>query len=179
MTTLLLLKDYGCYAIVNDDTDNIVGQVYPLNGRYGPYRVSAGIGPVDYYDVGTVQSLDEAIPAFLAHYEKVKRWERLKTNEYQLETLNVSLLVKRDEQGAWLAYRDDLPLLRGSEPARFATCAAAQEAAEAHERDLLPNAPVIDDGLAWVPDLELDWRSVPHLVEERAAWQRGASSYLP
>jgi hypothetical protein len=37
-----------------------------------------------------------------------------------------------------------------------------------HELDTFPNARIIDDGLSWLPDPEIDWRSVPHRVEERA-----------
>lgn len=44
--TFLLLKHYDHYAIVNDDADFIVGRVYPLNGRQGPYRVTADVGPM-------------------------------------------------------------------------------------------------------------------------------------
>jgi hypothetical protein len=65
------------------------------------------------------------------------------------------------------------------EKPRFATAAEAQRAADAHELDLFPNATVIDDGFSWQPDPEIDLRSVPHIVEERANWQRSASSLLP
>jgi hypothetical protein len=91
----------------------------------------------------------------------------------------VSLRVKQDQQGYWLAYRDGYPLLRDGKLARFASCADAQLVADAHELDLFPNAKAIDDGLSWLPDPEIDWRSVPHLVEQRANWQRNASSLLP
>ena len=89
------------------------------------------------------------------------------------------LRVKQDQQGYWSAYRDDYPLLRDGEPARFATSAEAQRAADAHELDLYPNAKAIDDGFSWQPDPGIDWRSIPHRVEERADWQRSASGYLP
>jgi hypothetical protein len=73
-----------------------------------------------------------------------------------------------------LAYREDYPLLQATKPARFATCTDAQRAADAHELDLFPNAKVIEDGLSWLPDPEIDWRSVPHLVEEHVNRQRNA-----
>jgi hypothetical protein len=47
------------------------------------------------------------------------------------------------------------------------------------ELDLYPNAKVLDDGYSWLPDPEIDWRSVPHRVEERENLQRSASGFLP
>jgi hypothetical protein len=89
--------------------------------------------------------------------------------------LNVFLRVEQDQRGDWFANRDNYPLLRDGKPARFATHTDAQGAADAHELDLYPNAKAIDDGLSWFPDPEIDWRSVPHRVEERANWQRSSS----
>jgi hypothetical protein len=80
MTTFLLLKNYDHYAIVNDDADFIAGRIYPLNGRQGPYRVTADVGPLDREttEAGIVKSLDDAIPAFLTDYERNPvRWQRL------------------------------------------------------------------------------------------------------
>jgi hypothetical protein len=91
----------------------------------------------------------------------------------------VSLRVEQDQQGHWLAYRVDYPMLRDTKPTRFTRCVDAQRAADAHELDLFPNTKEIDDGLSWLPYPEIDWRSVPHLVEPRANWQRNASSLLP
>jgi hypothetical protein len=116
----------------------------------------------------------------LGKYEKYPvRWQRLDTSEYWKDTLNVFLRVVQDEQGGWVAYRDNYPLLRDGKPARFATCVDAQRAADAHELDLYPNAKAIDDGLSWLPDPEIDWHSIPHRVEERANWQGSASGFLP
>jgi len=179
MTTFLLLKNHDHYAIVNDDADF---RVYPLNGRQGPYRVTADVGPLarETTEAGVVNSLNDAIPAFLAYYERYPvRWERLNPAKHSRDTLNVILRVEQAEQGDWLAYRDDYPLLRDGKPAHFATCADAQRAADAHELDLFPNAEVIEDDLSWFPDPEIDWRSIPHRVEERANWHRSASGLLP
>jgi len=179
--TFVLLKNYDHYAIVNDDADFIAGRVYPLNGRQGPYRVTAPVGPLDREttEAGVVNSLSDAIPAFLAYYEKYPlRWDWVH-DEYWKSTLFVILRVVQDQQGYWLAYRDDYPLLRDGKPARFDTSGEAQRAADVHELDLYPNAKAIDDGFSWQPDPEIDWRSIPHRVEERANWQRSASSLLP
>ena len=181
MTTFLLLKNYDHYAIVNDDADFIVGRVYPLNGIKGPYRVTADVGPLgrETTEAGVVNSLNDAVLAFLAYYERYPlRWDRVH-DCYWKTTLFVSLRVEQDQQGDWLAYRDEFPLIRDGEPARFATCADAQRAADVHELDLYPNAKAIDDGYSWLPDPEIDWRSIPHRVEERARWQRSASGSLP
>jgi hypothetical protein len=179
--SFVLLKNYDHYVIVNDDADFIVGSVHPLSGRQGPYRVRAHVGPMDREttEAGVVNSLNDAMPAFLAYYEKYPpRWDRLH-NSYLKFTLFVILRVEQDQLGGWFAYRDDYPLLENGKTARFATRAEAQRAADAHELDLFPNAKVIDDGFSWVPDPEIDWRSIPQLVEERASWQRSASSLLP
>jgi hypothetical protein len=178
---LSLLKNHDHYAIVNDDADFIVGRVHPLRGRRGPYKVTADVGPLGRKssEAGIVKTLDEAIPAFLACYARYPlRWERLHHSYYKF-TLFAILRVEQDQQGHWLAYRDDYPLLRHGKPAHFATCTDAQQAADAHELDSYPNAKAIADGLSWLPDPEIDWRSIPHLVEERADWQRVASNWLP
>ena len=179
--TFLLLKNYDHYAIVNDDADFIAGRVYPLNGRQGPYRVTASVGPLDREtrEAGIVKSLDDAITVFLAYYKRYPlRWDWIYDTYYKF-TLFVILRVEQDQQGDWLAYRDDYTMLRHGEPAHFATCTDAQRDADAHELDLFPDAKIIDDGLAWLPDPEIDWRSVPHRVEERTNWQRSASDWLP
>jgi hypothetical protein len=180
MTTFLLLKRYDHYVIVNDDADFIVGRVYPLNGREGPYRVTADVGPMGRKttEAGVVNSLNEAIPAFLAYYEKYPlRWDHI-LHDYEKSTLHAFLLVKQDKRGGWVAYRDNYPLLRDGKPARFATHMDAQRAADTHELDGYPNAEGVSDRLSWQPDPEFDWRSIPHRVEERANWQR-ASGLLP
>jgi hypothetical protein len=176
MTTFLLLKRYDHYVILNDDADFIVGRVYPLNGQQGPYKVIAGIGPsYQRNDVGTVKSLNDAIPTFIEHYNKHPvPWERESPALYWRHTMFVSLRVEQDQQGHWLAYREDYPLLEDTKPARFTTCAEAQRAADAHELDLFPDAEVIDDGYSWLPDPEVNWRSVPHHVEEHVNRQRNA-----
>jgi len=123
-------------------------------------------------DIGFVTSLEDAIPAFIDFYKNNPvPWEQENAALYWRLTMFVSLRVEQDQQGHWLAYRDDYPLLEDTKPARFATSADAQRAADTHELDLYPNAKAIDDGLSWLPDPEIDWRSVPHRAEERANWK--------
>lgn len=173
----LLYKKYDYYAILNVDARYIVARAYPLGDQQGPYRVRTGIGPsYQRNDVCIVKSLDDVIPTFIDHYEKNPvPWERESPALYRRHTMFVWLRVGQDQQGHWLAYRDDYPMLEDTKPAHFATCADAQRAADAHELDLFPNAKVIEDGLSWLPDPELDWRSVPYLAEEDADWRRSWS----
>ena len=168
--SFLLLKNYDHYAIVNDDADFIVGRVYPLRGQQGTYRVFSSFSPGYQRDpIAIVKSLDEAVPTFLAYYKKNPvQWEREKPALYWRHTMFVCLRVEQDQQGDWLAYRDDYPMLENlCAPARFKTCADAKRAADLHELDLFPNAKAIDDGYSWLLNPELDWRSVPYLTEGR------------
>jgi hypothetical protein len=158
--TFSLFKNYDHYTIVNDDADFNVGRVYPLGGQQGPYKVTSSFGPRHLRDaVGIVKSLDEAIPTFLAYYKKNPvQWEREKPALYWRHTMYVILRVEQDQQGHWLAYRDDYPMLENlCALARFKTCAEAKRAADVHELDLFPNAKVIDDGYSWLPDPEIPY----------------------
>src|ERR1700730_10246074 len=167
--TLLLQKRYDYFVIVNDDARLIVGHVYPVRGRQDQYEVTSAIGP-KYQgrdEVGVVKSLNDVIPTFIDHYKRNPvPWEQVSPALCWKHTMFVDLRVEQDQQGHWLAYRDDYPMLQDTKPARFATCADAQRAADAHELDLFPNAKIIDDGLSWLPHPEIDWRSVPYLAED-------------
>jgi hypothetical protein len=44
---------------------------------------------------------------------------------------------------------------------------------------MFPNAKVIDDGCSWLPDPEIEERSIPHRVEAHENWQVSASGLLP
>jgi hypothetical protein len=175
----VILKNYDHYAIVNDDADFIVGRVYPLDGQ--GFQVSADMPP-DWGngDVAVVESLDDAIPALAAYYENhPPKWESETATRYEKQTQLAVLRVEQGCRGNWLAYRDDHPMLRDGMLAYFTTCEEAQQSADAHLLDLYPNAKPIYDGLSWLPDPEIDWRSCPHRVEARAQGQRMASRWLP
>ena len=174
--TFSLIKDYDHYTIRNDDAYFLVGCVYPLRDQQGPYRVTSSCGPgPGREEIGIVNTLEEAIPAFLYHYKKTPiPWERKKPALYWRHTMFVSLRVEQDQQGNWLAYRDDYPLLENcAAPAQFKTCADAKRAADAHELDLFPNAKLIDDGYSWLPDPE-----IPYFAEESATWLRNNSDRI-
>ena len=118
-------------------------------------------------EVAVVQSLDDAIPALAAYYERnPPGWQRQSATKYAKFTQFAFLWIEQDKQGNWLAKRDDYPLLRNGGPAFFARCGEAQRAADAHLLDYYPGVEIIDDGLSWEPDPEIDWRSCPHRVEE-------------
>jgi hypothetical protein len=174
--TFSLFKNYDHYTIRNDDAYFLIGHVYPLCDQQGPYRVtsSCGSGP-GYEEIGIVNTLDEAIPTFLHYYKKNPiQWERKKPALYWRRTMFVSLRVEQDQQGHWLAYRDNYPMLEnGFAPAQFKTCADAKRAADAHELDLFPSAIVIDDGYSWLPDQE-----IPFFAEESADWLRNNSDRI-
>ena len=168
--TFVLHNRHYYHDILNVDADLIVARVYAVGGQQGQYEVSSCFWPsYQGSDVGIVKSLDDAIPAFIDYYNKNPvQWERESHALYWRHTMYVSLRVEQDRQGHWLAYRDDYPMLQDTVPAYFATCADAQRAADAHELDMFPNAKVVDDGLSWLPDPEIEERSIPHRVAEPA-----------
>lgn len=160
------------YAILDDDADFIVGRVHPLD--QGGFRVSADLAP-DWGDsvVGVVQTFGDAIPALIAYYKRnPPQWRREDAMRYAKFTQFAFLRVAQDETGNWLPNRDGYPMLRNGKPAIFATREEAQRAADAHLLDYYPNCEVVDDGLSWVADPEIDWRSCPHRVEARSKLQR-------
>jgi hypothetical protein len=173
----VILKNYDHYAIVNDDADFIVGRVYPLDGQ--GFRISADLAPDwESGDVAVVQTIDEAIPALAAYYERNPPLWKLNGSRYTRDTQFALLRVERGAKGNWIAYRDDYPMLCDRRLAVFSTCKEAQRAADAHLLDMYPNSKPLYDGLSWLPDPEIDWRSFPQRVEDRAHWQRMASRWL-
>ena len=176
----VILKNYDHYAIVNDNADFIVGRVHPLQDQSG-FRVTADLAPDESDgEVGTVQSLGDAMAALAAYYERNRpKWHRESASRYTECTQFGFLRVEQDRSGSWVAYRDHYPLLHMGAPAIFRTRGEAQGAAEAHVLDYYPDGEIIEDGLSWLGDPEIDWRSYPHRVEDRAEWQRMASGSLP
>jgi hypothetical protein len=174
--TFSLFKDYDRYTIRNEDAYFLVGHVYPLRDQQGSYRVFSSFSPGYQRDpIAIVKSLDEAIPTFLAYYKKNPvQWEREKSALYWRHTMFVCLRAEQDQQGHWLAYRDDYPMLENfCAPAQFKTCADAKRAADAHELDLFSKTKVIDDGYSWLPDPE-----IPYFAEQSANWLRDHSDRI-
>jgi hypothetical protein len=170
----VLMKHYDHYAILNDDADFSVGRVYPLDGGRG-FRVTADLAPDDCDDdtVAIVRSLGDAVQTLAAYYKRnPPRWERESATRYTEWTQFALLAVEQDQRGYWLPLRDSYPMLRNGKPATFATREEAQRVAGAHLLDHYPNSKTVDDGLTWVRDPEIDWRSCPHRVEARARFER-------
>jgi hypothetical protein len=177
----LLLQNFD---ILNEDANYIIGEVRPANGLKGPFRVFASAIADDCgrIEVATVKSLEECVTALADYYEKnPPRWVRRSAGWYEKETIYSSLCVEQDQRGRWRVYRDDYPMLEYCDrPATFFTFAEAQRAADAHQQDNYPNAvPPIGDGFSWLLDHELDWRSLPDVVEAHALRKPLASLWRP
>jgi hypothetical protein len=63
-------------------------------------------------------------------------------------------------------------MLRGAKPAEFRTDDEARSAADAHLLDLYPGHKPLNDGLTWLADPEIDWRSDRHSVKNGAILER-------
>ena len=156
------------FGILNNDSDCYVGYVDRHGARYH-------VENVDCEEIAVVRSLDDAIPALVAYYEKnPPQWERECATRYSKLTQFGPLRVEQDQPGQWVAYRNyDYPLLRNGQPAIFATSEEAQRAADAHAPDGYPNSETIYDGFAFLPDAD-PWWSYPNRIAVRT---RAAASH--
>jgi hypothetical protein len=163
MKYLLEPRGDDFFGILNNDSDCYVGYVALRRSRYHVQNVEGD-------EIAVARSLDDAIPALAAYYEKnPPRWERESARRYNELTQFGLLRVEQDQPGQWLAYRNDYPLMRDGKSAIFATCEEAQRAADTHMRDDYPNSETVCDGLAWLPDL-YPWWSSPNRVAVRTRW---------
>jgi hypothetical protein len=163
MAYLLLDNGGGHYRMLHEDSCYHVARVCPLKrGSEGPpYRIVHDEGEM------TVNSLQEAIPAFAAYYEShPPRWRRESATRYEKETHFAWMRVEQVGPGRWSASRDDEPLMRDGKPVFFDTLQEAQRAADAHERQGYPNCNTVDDGLSWLVSCE--WWLDPNIVANRA-----------
>ncbi len=152
------------FGILNDASDCNVGYVALRGGRYH-------VENIDDDEIAVVKSLDEVIPAFVAYYEtNPPQWERESETQYSKLTQFGALLVKQDQPGQWVAYRNyDFPLLRNGQPAIFTTFEEAQRAADAHAADGFPNSETIYDGFVFSPNSD-PWWSYPNRIAVRTRW---------
>jgi hypothetical protein len=177
-----LIKSYGEYVIVNDDANFQIGEAHSAGGDgKGPFRVLAYVTPgYGTIEVATVNSVDECVTALADYYKKnPPRWVRKSKGWYEKKTLYSNLRVEQDQRGRWGVCRDDYPLLQHGGPVTFSTYAEAQRVADAHQLDDYPDAQLIDDGFHWLLDPEINWRSLPDVVEGRARWEILASLSRP
>jgi hypothetical protein len=154
-------RDDGFFVIVHENCNCTIGYVSKRGNRYQVARSYWH----DEVDIATVNSLDEAIRVFTAHYERhPPTWERVNEARYTKDTHFGGLDVKRDEQGSWVASRGiDCALLRDGKPARFATRQEAQRLADLHEDEDFANSVRINDGYRWEVDPGVD----EYLAERR------------
>jgi hypothetical protein len=169
----VLIWNYDHYAIVNDDANFIVGRVH-LDAKNKVFQVRADLGDDNCLShVGVVGALSEAISALANFYEKnPPQWKIENSALWRKETQYAFLRVERDREGRWRAYRDHYPMLRGAKPAEFGTDHEARSAADAHLLDFYPGHEPHNDGLSWLTDPEIDWRSDPQSVENGAVAER-------
>jgi hypothetical protein len=162
MKYLIEARGEGWFSILNDASDCYVGHVALRDRSYH-------VENVDNEEIAVVPSLDDAIPAIIAYYEKnPPRWERESVSQYNKLSQFGPLRVEQDQSGQWLAYRNyDYPLLRNGQPAIFATFENAQRAADAHAGDGYPNSETIYDGFAFLPNAD-SWWSYPNRIAVRA-----------
>ncbi len=154
MNYLLEPRWDNCFGIRNKDSDCLIGHVHRRSEKW-----HIEIDNIeDSEEVAVVGSIEEAIPAFVAYYDKhPPQWEA----ETELRCTKLTqfglLSVEQDEKGQWLAYRGNYPLMRHDKPAIFTTSKEAQRAADAHMSVGYPNSKMIEDGFSWImdPDIEL------------------------
>ena len=145
------------FVITNDNSDCHVGYV---SLRGGSYEITD-----DHSEVITVvRSLDEAIPALVAHIEKnPPQWECKSVTRYTKNTEYAVLRVELEQPEQWLAFRDNCVLMRNGQSAIFTSSEEARRVADAHHREGYPNSEFIFDGFAWFPDPD-PWWSYPGRV---------------
>jgi hypothetical protein len=158
-----VLDEYPYHAdILCATTRRVVGRVY-IPERPGPLPVSDDQGRFIF----AVERLDEAAPKFEQYHSTHEpQWQSMYLDEKQQgspllilkRTLYGELRVEQGRDGSWRAYRNGLPLLRGSWDATFNSCREAQEAAERHVTDYfyIEYDQPASDGLRWVYDWKVD-----------------------
>jgi hypothetical protein len=168
----VLIWQGGYYAIGNVDANFCVGWVnYDVKNKV--FRVQAEDCSSH---VGVVGALSEAIPALANFYEKnPPQWKTENLALWWKVTQYGDLRVERDREGRWRAYRDSYPMLRGENPAEFRTDDEARSAADAHLLDLYPGHEPLNDGLTWLANPAIDWRSDRHSVKNGAVLERWAN----
>jgi hypothetical protein len=169
-----ILDEYPYHAdILSTEPPRLVGRVYILD-RLGPFPVCNDEG----HFIFAVARLEDAVPKFEKHFENYSvPWQPVYLDKAQQGTPVLflkrthfgDLRVEQQRDGTWVALRDGLPMLRGSQDATFASCNEAQEAAERHMTDYFyfQQDPPVSDDLHWVSDWKVDGEYVDRLVDRR------------
>jgi hypothetical protein len=163
------------FIIVHEDCDCQIGGVSLWDGKYCVYFQD------DWDEFAVVNSIDEVIHAFAAHYAKhPPRWQPIDNSgrairrqagrnatRYRKNAEFGDLHVIQEQPGRWIAYRnsDHFPLLHYGRPASFSTLKEAQHVADTHMRQGYPNSPKFDDGYAWAVD-----RGIEQYFAARGRW---------
>jgi hypothetical protein len=129
-----VLDEYPYHAdILSANPRRVVARVY-FPDQPGPFPVCDDQGRFLF----AIERRNEAIPKFEEYYlTHGPVWQSVYSNKVQQglpllflkRTLYGELRVEQTGDGSWVAYRDGLPLLRGSQDATFTSCQEAQEAA--------------------------------------------------
>ena len=145
------------FAITNANSNCAVGYVSLRGGSYEIRDDNSGV-------IAFVRSLDEAIPALVAHTDKnPPQWECESATRYSKNTEYGVLRVEMERPERWLAFRDDCVLMRNGQNAVLPSAEGARHLADTHYREGYPNSDFIFDGFAWFPDPD-PWWSYPRRV---------------
>jgi hypothetical protein len=147
-------RDDDFFVILHENGNFTTGYVGKVGKRYRVSRSYLG----DDVDIGLVNSPKEAVSVFEAHYNRYPpKWVRVNDAFYTKDTHFGGPDVKRDEHGAWVAYRGSgCLLLRDNKRAVFATREEAQRVADLHENEGYENSVSVNDGYSWEVEPGID-----------------------
>jgi hypothetical protein len=157
-----LVKYHDDCHIIHAETGEFAGYVEPLKRGSG-FSVHRTLTLGNETDrIATVGSVDEAISALTAYYEKNpprwKRWRHARREHragYAMHTEFIKLsfygvfTVNQQEDGQWMVTRCTDELLHNGQTAAFATAELARHVADLHERDGIADFPALNDGFSW------------------------------
>jgi hypothetical protein len=141
MNLVLKPRVSNSFAIASADTEGdwaAVGYVHLRTGTYCVERADVNCAVGQGVEVAIVKSLDDAIPALAAYFEKnPSQWKREGVSKYSRFTQFGKLWVAKDRLGEWWAYRDGTPFGPNGSSVTFPSRQMAQRTADAHACDWL------------------------------------------
>jgi hypothetical protein len=146
-----LRMDGQSHLIMHVETGECAGYLAPLKDSSGFIVHRALALGNERQKIAVIKSLDEAVPALAADYEKnPPPWKGgAKARQYIKWTFYGVLTVERQGPGQWAAERNTDRLQRDDIWAIFGTAEEAKHAADNHMRDGFPTAMPINDGFSW------------------------------